>query len=128
MPAERATRAERAGYPLPYSFAHSSPGDHDMAVYVALGVAVLVAAWGTAGAVIWRHRGGKASDGFLIGALFAMFGVAYTALATPRAPGDRRLSPRRDRPRMGAPEWLAVAFALLVIAALLVLATPRPGG
>lgn len=48
---------------------------------------LLIAIWfiggGILGGKLWEGKGGPYADGFLIGALFGIFGVAYCAIATP---------------------------------------------
>lgn len=77
--------------------------ESDKTTRVTTGVVVLIiavvawaAAFGTLAGVIWRNRGGNATDGFLIGALFGVFGLAFCALATPKRHDQRTVDPAID--------------------------------
>ncbi len=115
----------------------------DTLVVVIVIVALLswITIFGTIAGVAWRSRGGFASDGFLIGAVFGVFGIAYCLLATPKAArpnaatvevaptGIRPWEPAPELPKghMGAAEWWAVGGAVLVIV-LLILLAPHVAG
>jgi hypothetical protein len=90
-------------------------------------------AFGTGAGVIWRQRGGRADVGFLIGAFFGVFGLAWCAFATPKS--RRPLQERREiryglyippvARGMDGVWWAAVTVSVAVVGTL-VLTAPKP--